>query len=184
MNKKDYRIVFMGTPDIAKDVLEALINDDYNIVGVVAQPDKPVGRKKILQEVPTKVVAKIHNIPVFQPVKIKLDYEFMKELKPDVIITLAYGQIVPQGLLDIPTIGAINLHGSLLPKYRGAAPMQYALINGDKVTHRALRVEVVAEALLRVTSHDRPHVHVLAALHQRGVHRHLLLVPVPRLRLH
>ncbi len=138
MNKKDYRIVFMGTPDIAKDVLEALINDGYNIVGVVAQPDKPVGRKKILQEVPTKVVAKIHNIPVFQPVKIKLDYEFMKELKPDVIITLAYGQIVPQGLLDIPTIGAINLHGSLLPKYRGAAPMQYALINGDKVTGMTL----------------------------------------------
>lgn len=138
MNKKDYRIVFMGTPDIAKDVLEALINDDYNIVGVVAQPDKPVGRKKILQEVPTKVVAKIHNIPVFQPVKIKLDYEFMKELKPDVIITLAYGQIVPQGLLDIPTIGCVNLHGSLLPKYRGAAPMQYALINGDKVTGMTL----------------------------------------------
>lgn len=138
MNKKDYRIVFMGTPDIAKDVLEALINNGYNIVGVVAQPDKPVGRKKILQEVPTKVMAKIYNIPVFQPVKIKLDYEFMKELKPDVIITLAYGQIVPQGLLDIPTIGAINLHGSLLPKYRGAAPMQYALINGDKVTGMTL----------------------------------------------
>lgn len=138
MDKKDCRIVFMGTPDIAKCVLEDLIINGYNIIGVVAQPDKPVGRKKILQKVPTKVVAEKYNIPTFQPVKIRLDYEFLKELKPDLIITLAYGQIVPQGLLDIPPLGAINLHGSLLPKYRGAAPMQYAIINGEKVTGMTL----------------------------------------------
>ena len=138
MDKKDCRIVFMGTPDIAKCVLEDLIINGYNIIGVVAQPDKPVGRKKLLQKVPTKIVAEKYNIPTFQPVKIRLDYEFLKELKPDLIITLAYGQIVPQGLLDIPPLGAINLHGSLLPKYRGAAPMQYAIINGEKVTGMTL----------------------------------------------
>lgn len=134
MSEKDIKILFMGTPDIAAYVLENLIDYGYNIVGVVAQMDKPVGRKKIVQEVPTKVVAKMHNIPVYQPQKIKLDYEFVKEINPDLILTLAYGQIVPQALLDIPKYGCLNLHGSLLPKYRGAAPMQYALINGDKKT--------------------------------------------------
>ena len=128
------RIVFMGTPEIAANVLQALIENEYNIVGVIAQPDKPIGRKKILEPVPTKKVALKHGIPVFQPYKIKLDYEFLKELKPDLIITLAYGQIVPQGVLDIPPLGCINLHGSLLPKYRGAAPIQYAIKNGDKIT--------------------------------------------------
>ncbi len=128
------RIVFMGTPEIAATVLEALINNNYNVVGVIAQPDKPVGRKKILQPVPTKEIAIKYNIPCFQPIKIKQDYEFLKELKPDVIITLAYGQIVPQGVLDIPNKKCINLHGSLLPKYRGAAPIQYALKNGDTET--------------------------------------------------
>lgn len=128
------RILYMGTPMMSAEVLEALVLKGYNIVCVVAQQDKPVGRKKILEKVPTKVVAEKYNIPVFQPEKIRLDYEFVKEIKPDLILTLAYGQIVPQGLLDIPSLGAINLHGSLLPKYRGASPMQYALINGDKET--------------------------------------------------
>ncbi len=144
MNKKDLRIVFMGTPNIASGVLEALIEDGYNIVGVIAQPDKPVGRKKELLPVPTKQVALKHNIPIAQPLKIRLDYEFVKEWKPDVIITLAYGQIVPQGLLDIPPLGCINLHGSLLPKYRGAAPIQYALINGEVETGMTL-MEMTAE---------------------------------------
>lgn len=123
---------------MSASVLEALILEGYNIIGVVAQLDKPVGRKKILEKVPTKVVAEKYNIPVFQPEKIRLDYEFVKELKPDVILTLAYGQIVPQGLLDIPRLGCINLHGSLLPKYRGAAPMQYAIIEGENVTGMTL----------------------------------------------
>lgn len=128
------RIVFMGTPNIAANVLEALITNGFNVVGVIAQPDKPVGRKKILEPVPTKQIAMKYNIPCFQPVKIRHEYEFVNELKPDVIVTLAYGQIVPQGLLDIPSKGCINLHGSILPKYRGAAPVQYALKNGDKET--------------------------------------------------
>lgn len=132
--KREERIIFMGTPEIAATVLQALIEEEYNIIGVIAQPDRPVGRKKILEPVPTKKVALEHNIPVYQPIKIKYDYEFVKELKPDVIITLAYGQIVPQGLLDIPPKGCINLHGSILPKYRGAAPIQYAIKEGEKET--------------------------------------------------
>ncbi len=136
MNNK--RIVFMGTPEISASVLEGIISSGYNVVAVIAQPDRPVGRKKILMPVPTKEVALRHNIPVYQPVKIRKEYEFVKDLEPDVIITLAYGQIVPQGLLDIPSLGCLNLHGSLLPKYRGAAPIQYALMNNDKVTGMTL----------------------------------------------
>ena len=138
MDKKTARIIFMGTPEISAKVLEGMILDGYQIVALIAQPDRPIGRKQILEAVPTKVVAEKYNIPVYQPVKIRKEYEFVNDLKPDVIVTLAYGQIVPQGLLDIPTLGAINLHGSLLPKYRGAAPIQYALINNDKVTGMTL----------------------------------------------
>lgn len=134
MDKKKLRAVFMGTPEIAAYVFQALIDDGYQFVGLIAQPDKPVGRKKEIIPVPTKAVALKYGIPTFQPLKIRLDYEFAKALKPDVIITLAYGQIVPQGLLDIPIHGCINLHGSLLPKLRGAAPMQYAIINGETVS--------------------------------------------------
>lgn len=144
MDKKDLRIVFMGTPDISAYVLEAMINDGYNILGVVAQPDRPVGRKGQLEKVPTKVVAEKYNIPVFQPIKIRKDYRFIEDINPDVIITLAYGQIVPEGLLQIPKYGCLNLHGSSLPKYRGAAPIQYALINGDKKTGMSL-MEMVQE---------------------------------------
>ena len=138
MDKREARIIFMGTPEISAKVLEGIISDGFNVVALIAQPDRPVGRKQILEPVPTKVVAEKYNIPVYQPLKIRKEYDFIKDLKPDVIVTLAYGQIVPQGLLDIPTYGAINLHGSLLPKYRGAAPIQYALINGDKVTGMTL----------------------------------------------
>ena len=138
MDIKNSRIIFMGTPEISSIVLAGLISSGYNVVAVIAQPDRPVGRKKILEPVPTKVVAEKYNIPVYQPVKIRKEYEFVKELCPDVIVTLAYGQIVPQGLLDIPKLGCINLHGSLLPKYRGAAPIQYALFNNETKTGMTL----------------------------------------------
>lgn len=144
MIAKEKRIVFMGTPSISAKVLNGLISNGYNIVAVIAQPDRPVGRKKILEPVPTKVVAEKYNIPVFQPIKIRNDFEFVRELKPDLIVTLAYGQIVPQELLDIPLYGAVNLHGSLLPKYRGAAPIQYALMNNDKETGMTLMKMVKA----------------------------------------
>lgn len=144
MNKEALKLVFMGTPDISAKVFEAMILDGYKFVGLVTQPDRPVGRKGQLEKVPTKVVAEKYNIPVFQPIKIRKEYDFIKELNPDLIITLAYGQIVPQGLLDIPKYGCLNLHGSLLPKYRGAAPIQYALINGEKVTGMTLMKMVAA----------------------------------------
>ena len=134
MEKKDLRLVFMGTPEISAYVFEKMIEDGYHFVGLVAQPDHPVGRKGILEKVATKVVAEKHGIPIFQPVKIRDDYAFMDEIKPDLVITLAYGQIVPQAFLDKVPMGCLNLHGSLLPKYRGASPVQTALINNEKVT--------------------------------------------------
>lgn len=132
--KKQTRILYLGTPAISALVLKRLIDDGYNIVGVVAQGDKLQGRKQQIEVVPTKKVALEHNIPVFQPTKIRLDYEFVKDLNIDLIVCFAYGQIIPQGLLDIPPLGSINLHGSLLPALRGAAPIQYALIHGLKET--------------------------------------------------
>ena len=134
MEKKDLNLLFMGTPQISADVFEAMILAGYRFVGLVCQPDHPVGRKGLLEKVPTKVIAEKYQIPVFQPVKIRDDYSFMNNLKVDLVITLAYGQIVPQGFLDIPRLGCLNLHGSLLPKYRGASPVQTALINNEKVT--------------------------------------------------
>ncbi|HQC32356.1 MAG TPA: methionyl-tRNA formyltransferase, partial [Bacilli bacterium] len=134
MNKKDYRLIFMGTPEIAAFVFESMIQDGYHFVGLIAQSDSPQGRKNILTKVPTKIVAEKYGIPVFQPEKIRLDYEFVKALKPDLIVTFAYGQIIPQGLLDIPRLGCLNLHGSILPKYRGAAPIQRAIMAGETKT--------------------------------------------------
>ena len=138
-----YSIVFMGTPQIAATVLEALLEEGYPIKALIASPDKEVGRKRILTPVPTKVVAEKYGIPVFQPVKIRNDYGFLSELKPDLILTMAYGQIVPQEVLDIPKQGCLNLHGSLLPKLRGAAPIQRAIISGEKTTGVTL-MEMVA----------------------------------------
>ena len=134
MEKKDLNLLFMGTPQISADVFEAMIQDGYHFVGLVCQPDHPVGRKGIIEKCPTKLIAEKYDIPVFQPIKIRDDYSFMNNLKVDLVITLAYGQIVPQGFLDIPPYGYLNLHGSLLPKLRGASPIQTALINNEKVT--------------------------------------------------
>ena len=140
----DYRIVYMGTPRFSAQVLETLIKDGFNIVGVIAQEDKPVGRKKVLEPVPTKQVALEHNIPVFQPHRIRKDYEFVRDLKPDLILTLAYGQIIPHELIVMPKYGCLNLHASLLPLYRGAAPIQRAIMNGDQQTGVTL-MEMVDE---------------------------------------
>ena len=134
MDYKELRLLFMGTPEISAYVFEKMIEAGYRFVGLVAQPDHPVGRKGILEKVPTKVVAEKYDIPVFQPIKIRDDYSFIDDIKPDLVITLAYGQIVPQGFLDKIPMGCLNLHGSLLPKYRGASPIQTALINNERVT--------------------------------------------------
>ena len=134
MKKNDLKLLFMGTPEISAYVFEKMILDGYHFVGLVAQPDHPVGRKGLIEKVPTKVIAEKYNIPVFQPEKIRLDYSFIDDVKPDLVITLAYGQIVPEAFLNKIPMGSLNLHGSLLPKYRGASPIQTALINGEKVT--------------------------------------------------
>ena len=130
---KDVKVVFMGTPDFSVPILEMLI-EQMQVVLVVTQPDKMVGRKRIIQKTPVKVLAEKYNIKVFQPVKLRQDYEILKELKPDLIVTCAYGQILSQEILDIPRLGAINVHASILPKYRGSAPIQWALLNGDAKT--------------------------------------------------
>jgi len=131
---KDVRVVFMGTPDFAASTLERVIEAGYDVVGVVSQPDKPVGRKREIKPTPVKAVALAHDIPVIQPVKIRTDYEELLAMKPDLIITAAYGQIVPTAVLDAPKHGAINVHASLLPKYRGGAPIHQAIIDGEKET--------------------------------------------------
>lgn len=135
----------MGTPDFAVPVLESLINQGYDIDLVVTQPDRPRGRKKVLTPPPVKVAAEEHNIPVFQPEKIKDDYEEISKRNPDLIITAAFGQILPKGLLDIPQYGAINVHASLLPALRGGAPIHYAILKGHKKT--GISIMYMAEKL-------------------------------------
>ena len=132
--RNDIKIVYMGTSEFSSKILEFLIENKVNVVGVVSQPDKEVGRKNKIQVTPVKEVALKYGIEVFQPIKIKDDYEFIANKNPDIILTCAYGQIVPQAVLDIPKYKCINIHGSLLPKYRGAAPIQYAILNDEKQT--------------------------------------------------
>lgn len=124
------KAVFMGTPEIARDALEAL-NDVLDVVLVVTQPDKFVGRKKVLTKSPVKLLAESLEVPVFQPYKIKEEYDAIIKLNPDIIVTCAYGQILPKELLDLPKYGALNIHASLLPKYRGGAPIERSIMNGD-----------------------------------------------------
>ncbi len=133
---RDMRIVFMGTPDFAAVILERLIETGRNVVGVFSQPDKPVGRKQVVTATATKALAEKHGIPVFQPAKLRdgTALEIMKSLAPDLVVVAAYGKILPKELLDVPPLGNVNVHGSLLPKYRGSAPIQWSVINGDKVT--------------------------------------------------
>ena len=128
------KVVFMGTPDFSVGTLEALVEAGYEITGVVTQPDKPKGRVKSIMPTPVKEEALKHGIPVLQPVKVR-DPEFVEELKnlaPAIIIVAAFGQIIPKSILDMPRFGCINIHASLLPKYRGAAPIQQAVIDGEK----------------------------------------------------
>ncbi len=131
------KIVFMGTPDFARDSLEALYNKGYDILGVVTNIDKPKGRGMKLIPTPVKEFALEKNLKIYQPEKVKNNQEFIQEIKnlePDIICVVAYGKILPKEILDIPKYGCINVHGSLLPKYRGAAPIQWAVLNGDKTT--------------------------------------------------
>lgn len=130
---KDLRVIFMGTPDFAVPVLENLIANT-NVIMVVTQPDKEVGRNRELQFTPVKKVALAHGIPVFQPTKIREEYEEVTKLNADIIITCAYGQIIPEVILTNPRLGCINVHASLLPRLRGGAPIHHALIDGEAKT--------------------------------------------------
>ncbi len=137
MTKEDLRIVFMGTPDFAKMHLEALVENKFNVVGVFCREDKPKGRGMKLVAPPVKEYAVSKSIPVYQPNKVKSNPEVMdklKELNPNLIIVVAYGRILPKEILDYPKYGCINVHGSILPKYRGAAPIQWSVINGENET--------------------------------------------------
>lgn len=130
------KIVFMGTPDYAAKTLEVLLATEHEIAAVFAQPDKPVGRKQILTPPPVKVLALEHNIPVYQPNSVKTSeaLEILKEICPDVIVVVAYGKILPKELLELPKYGCVNGHASILPKYRGSAPIQWCIINGETET--------------------------------------------------
>ena len=130
------RIVFMGTPDFAVPSLQGLIDDGHEILAVYTQPDKPVGRKQVLTPPPVKALALEHGLPVYQPTKMRdgTVAAQLRELAPDLIAVVAYGRILPKEILEIPPYGCINVHGSLLPKYRGAGPIQWSVINGETET--------------------------------------------------
>lgn len=130
------RIVFMGTPDFSVPILQRLISDGYEVAAVVTQPDRPKGRKKQLTPPPVKVEAEKHGIPVLQPEKIREPEQLEKVLsfEPDIVVTAAFGQILPKALLEAPKMGCINVHASLLPEYRGGAPIHHAIIDGKKET--------------------------------------------------
>ena len=129
-------IIFMGTPEFAVPTLRALIESDHNIVGVFTQPDKAVGRKQIMTPPPVKVCAEENGIPVFQPNSLKTAEaeELIKSLSPDIMVVVAYGKILPLNILNVPKYGCINGHASILPRHRGASPIQWALVSGDKTT--------------------------------------------------
>lgn len=130
---KNLKVVFMGTPTFSVPILTSLINNT-NVILVVSQPDREKDRKGSLIPTPTKIIANNHGIEVYQPINIKNEYQKIVDLNPDIIITCAYGQIIPDVLLNAPKYGAINVHGSLLPKLRGGAPIHHAIINGDELT--------------------------------------------------
>ncbi|MEK3722093.1 methionyl-tRNA formyltransferase [Paenibacillus sp. FSL H8-0034] len=142
------RIVFMGTPEFAVPALQVLVNySGIEVVGVVTQPDRPVGRKRLLTPTPVKEEAIKHGIPVLQPEKLRRpeSVEELRELQPDLIVTAAYGQILPKSVLAIPRLGCINIHASLLPRYRGGAPIHHAVMNGD--TSTGVTIMYMAEGL-------------------------------------
>ena len=166
---KDIRIVFMGTPDFSVPVFKALA-ETYNVVAVVTQPDKKTGRKQILTPSPIKLASAEFNIPLLQPVNIKEEYEKVLEYKPDMIITCAYGQIIPKQLLDYPKYKCINVHASLLPKLRGGAPIHHAIMDGyDKTGITIMYMDtkmdagdIISQKETKITKED-----TLGTLHDR-----------------
>lgn len=184
-NVPQVRVVFMGTPALSQTLLEALIGEHYNVVGVVTRPDKPVGRDQSIQASPVKATALKHQIPVLQPAR--LDAAAVKDIqawKPDVILVAAYGRILPQTLLDIPGFGCVNVHLSLLPRWRGASPVQNALMAGDTETGVTLMLldagmdtgDILAQRVCPIDPHERADA-LLEKLTQMG--QTLLLETLP-----
>jgi methionyl-tRNA formyltransferase len=140
-------IIFMGTPEFAVPSLRVLLEEGYQVTAVVTQPDRPKGRKRVLTPTPVKVEAELHGIPVLQPEKLRQSdsVEALRALRPDLIVTAAYGQILPKSVLELPKHGCINIHASLLPKYRGGAPIHYAVMRGESET--GVTIMYMAEGL-------------------------------------
>ena len=130
----DARIIFIGTPEFACPILQTLVDEGYNVVAAVCQPDRPTGRKQVITPTPVHALADKLNIPVLQPEKLRTEYQPVLDYKPDLIVTAAYGQIVPEVILKAPRYGCLNIHPSLLPKYRGGAPIHHAVWAGDEKT--------------------------------------------------
>ena len=182
---KDLRIVFMGTPDFAVPIFEAL-KENYNVVAVVTQPDKKQGRKQILTPSPIKKASALYNVPILQPVKIKEEYQEVLDYKPDMIITCAYGQIIPKELLDYPKYKCINVHASLLPKLRGGAPIHHAIMDGyDKTGVTIMYMspkmdagDIISSCETKITKED-----TLGSLHDRlsEMGKNLLLETLPNI---
>ena len=157
MTKSEMKVVFMGTPDFAEESLRALYDNNFNVIAVFTQPDKPKNRGMKLTMSPVKELAIAHGTPVYQPVTLRNGeaYDVLKELNPDVIAVVAYGKLLPVEILELPKFGCINIHGSILPKYRGSAPIQWTVLNGDKlagVTAMYMGVEMDAGDMIDVST--------------------------------
>lgn len=182
------KIVFMGTPDFSVPVLQRILNDGYEVIAVVTQPDRPVGRKRVMTPPPVKVEALKHNIPVYQPEKIRNreDLDQILALQPDLIVTAAFGQILPKELLDAPKLGCINVHASLLPELRGGAPIHYAILEGKKKTGITIMYmaekldagDILTQASVEITEEDN-----VGTLHDKlsAVGSELLSETLPKL---
>jgi len=175
MNKSKLRVLFMGTPDFAIPSLKAMI-DNFEVIGVVTQTDKPRGRGKAVLPTPIKVVALENDIPVYQPQTFK-DFAFeneLKELNPDVIAVVAYGKLLPEYVLNYPKFGCVNVHGSLLPQYRGAAPMQRAIIDGCKTT--GITTQMMAKGLDTGDMLEKEEIEILPNDNFEDVHDKLSVI--------
>ncbi|MEJ8777821.1 methionyl-tRNA formyltransferase [Pseudogracilibacillus sp. ICA-222130] len=180
------KIIFMGTPHFAVPILESIVQANYEVVLVVTQPDRPVGRKRVLTAPPVKEAALKHDIPVYQPEKLKDSYEALFAYDADLIVTAAYGQLLPKELLEHPPFGCINVHASLLPKLRGGAPIHYAILQGEKETGISIMYmaekldagDIISQRAIRIEEEDH-----VGSLHDKlsEIGAHLLIETLPAL---
>jgi methionyl-tRNA formyltransferase len=159
-NKQSLRVVYMGTPDFAVPALEALIDSHHEVVGVFTQPDRESGRGKKVRRPAVKIVAEQADVPVFQPDRVKKNdeaFEALAQWEPDVVVVAAYGQILPESILELPRLGCVNIHASLLPKYRGAAPINWAIVHGEDTTGvTIMQMDVGLDTGPMLESHEVP----------------------------